>query len=604
MRPIRNIEEAIKGEFRVAASPALHDRVLTRVRYAQKQWETTPALHEPAIGRTIMRNPITRFAVAAVIVAAVVLGVCEFLSTGGASGVAWARVAQKVRDMDTYTFRERRILTAGPRPEGFAFTMDVESIYHCSKEHGVYVQGYRDGQPFMAFYALPQRRERVTVDLSSKRYEHIPLTNADLAEIRDLQPQAIVPRVLSRDHAEIGQDTIDGVSVLGVQTHDPTAAFLETAAVEDFTARLWIDGQTDLPVWVEISYVRKDSKMRTILVYDRFRWNEDLAPSLFEPNIPADFTPRADLASAGSRSSWALALDAYAASGAYLSDFDHLPRPNVDHLVLLGVDPNPRPTAALPQDMQQIWRTQDECLRTWPRYAEVRDRLYPELVDAFHIDQLSIERLMATGIAFRERFWTLGGALSEVSYPYAYAARLVCEVAHERELQNLAVTDQLVESILTTERVWNYDPNSGKPSRNPVYGDILLDLRTRQFEQIQARVSAGAVPTVKDLIRVSDLTALLGYARDFDAGMQVFDWMIQQAAWAGWTVYERRFRAGRERFSEGKPYAFPIFVGGFAFPEEYRYGRRLDSFQGPVARRLKLLPIHLADPRDVSSSGD
>lgn len=604
MGPIRTIEDAIKGRFHVAAGPALHDRVLARLRLAQEQAQTTPAPRGPAIGRMIMRRPITRFAAAAAIVAIVVLGLSEFLSTGSKSGIAWARVVQKVRNTDTYTFRERRILTAGPRPEGFGFAADVESIYHCSREHGVYVQGYRDGQPFMAFYGLPRSGERVTIDLSARQYEHKPLTDAELAEIRDLQPQAIVPRVLSRRHVEIGQDRIEGMDVLGVQTQDPTAAFLEAPAVEDFTTRLWIDTRTDLPVWIEISYVHRDSRMRTILVYDRFQWNVDLEPGLFEPNIPADFTPRAGIASAGSRSSWALALDTYAASGAYLSDFDHLPRPKVDQLVLLGVDPSPHPTVALPQDMTQIWRTQDECLRTWPRYAEIRDRLHRELLDALHIDQLSIEQLMATGIALRERFWALGDALSEVSYPYAYAARLVGEVAHEREPQNMAVTDQLVESILTTERVWNYEPNSGKPSRNPVYVDTLLDLRAGQFEQIQARVSAGAAPTVKDLIRVSDLTALLGYARNFDAGMQVFDWMIQQAGRAGWTVYERRLRTGRERFSEGKPYAFPIFVGGFAFPEEYRYGRRLDSFQGPDARRLKLLPIHMADPRDVSSSGD
>jgi hypothetical protein len=553
MGPIRNVENAIKAKFHVAPGPALHDRVLARVRSAQQQAETTPAPREPVTGRMIMRRPITRLAAAAAIVAIVVLGLWEFLGVGSKSGTAWARVSRKVQEVDTYTFRERRILTAGPRPEGFGFTADVESIYHCSKEHGVFVQGYRDGQPFMAFYGLPRSGERVTIDLSARQYEHKPLTDAELAEIRDLQPQAIVPRVLSREHMEIGQDRIEGADVLGVQTHDPTAAFLKAPAVEDFTARLWIDPQTDLPVWVEVSYVHTDSKVRTILVYDRFRWNVDLEPSLFEPNVPPDFTPRADIASAGSRSSWAPALNAYAASGAYLSDFDHLPRPNVDQLVLLGVDPNPHPTAALPQDMTQIWRTQDECLRIWPRYAEVRDRLHRELVDALHIDQLSVEQLMATGIALRERFWALGGELSEVSYPYAYAARLVGEVAQEREPQNLAVTDQLVESILTTERVWNYEPNSGKSSRNPVYVDTLLDLRARQFEQIQARASAGAAPTVKDLIRVSDLTALLGYARNFDAGMQVFDWMIQQAGRAGWTVYERRLRTGRERFSEGKP---------------------------------------------------
>ena len=35
MRSIKSIEEAIRSKFHVAAGPALHDRVLARVRQAQ-----------------------------------------------------------------------------------------------------------------------------------------------------------------------------------------------------------------------------------------------------------------------------------------------------------------------------------------------------------------------------------------------------------------------------------------------------------------------------------------------------------------------------------------------------------------------------------------
>lgn len=604
MGSIRSIEEIIRSKLNVTAGPALHDRVLARVRQATEQSETAPAPREPLIGRTIMISPIAKLATAAAVVGATVLALSEFLSTGGGTGTVWARTVQKVQETKTYTFRERRIMTAGPRPDGFAFTADVESIYHCSTEQGVYVQGYRNGQPFVAFYGLPQSRERVTIDLQSKHYERKPMADAEIAEIRDLQPRALVPRVLSRKYVEAGRDNIDGTDVLGVQTDDPTALFRTVPAIEDFTARLWIDSQTDLPVWVEVSYVSPASRIRTILVYDQFRWNADLAPGLFEPNIPADFQPMQNDRPAKGKSSWDADLQRYAESVPYLSDFDHLKRPDVDHLVFLGITPNPNPPGVLSHDMEQVWRTQDEIIRRWPSYASVRDKLYQESVDMLHIDRLSVEELAATGIALRERFWAVGGDLSEVSYPYGYAARVVFEVAHEREPQNLAVTDQLVESILAMELLWHYEPKSDQGPRNPIYPTLLRDLRAEQFEQIQAQVSAGAVPTLKDLVRLSDLPMLLGTAGDFATGQHVFEWMIGQAGRAGWIVYEPRMKMGQKRFGERKVYSPGVFVGGLAYPEEFRYGRRLSSFQGPERRRQKLLPIHLADPRDVSLRDD
>ncbi len=95
MEPIRSIEEAIRVKLNVAAGPALHDRVLARVRRAQEQsHEATPA-PEPVTRRTIMRSPMVKLGIAAAIIAVVGLGILELFGTGGTSGVAWADVAER-----------------------------------------------------------------------------------------------------------------------------------------------------------------------------------------------------------------------------------------------------------------------------------------------------------------------------------------------------------------------------------------------------------------------------------------------------------------------------------------------------------------------------
>ena len=95
----------------------------------------------------------------------------------------------------------------------------------------------------------------------------------------------------------------------------------------------------------------------------------------------------------------------------------------------------------------QIWEFQDTVMATWPPFEQVQAELRQELQEKLGIEQLSVDELVVTGIALRERFWELAGCFSETSYPYAYAARIVTEMAHEKAPDNLAVTDQLVESI-------------------------------------------------------------------------------------------------------------------------------------------------------------
>jgi len=76
MKPEDRVEKAIREEFTFAAGSKLRDRMLTRALDAQEECrKSRPAPAGPAIGRTTMKSPIAKLAVAAAILAAVVLSI-------------------------------------------------------------------------------------------------------------------------------------------------------------------------------------------------------------------------------------------------------------------------------------------------------------------------------------------------------------------------------------------------------------------------------------------------------------------------------------------------------------------------------------------------
>ncbi len=76
MKPADNLEKAIKKDLNFSAGAELHDRMLNDVLNAQEKSIKAPsALTRPNLRRIIMKSPITKLAVAAVIMAAVVLSI-------------------------------------------------------------------------------------------------------------------------------------------------------------------------------------------------------------------------------------------------------------------------------------------------------------------------------------------------------------------------------------------------------------------------------------------------------------------------------------------------------------------------------------------------
>jgi hypothetical protein len=554
--------------------------------------------------RRRLGRPLARLAVAAAVVLAAARSKTYLWS--GASAVVWAAVLRKINGFETCIYRARQIRTTGPRPDGFEFAAEEESKNHRSEKYGTFTETYENGKLTGRSYLL--LREKQHLFFSEGRTPRVccrsPVRDESLREFDNKDPREIVATILVGEYMEIGTDVIEGKAVRGVEMRDPSFLMGEedkTRHVEklldDFAARFWIDVRTQLPVWMEISFLFKGAPTRMMTIWDRFEWGVPLDESLFTPEIPTDceifdheVSPKAP--EPGPKSAAEEAFVQQTLAEPYLGDFDRLPLPDVSSLSLLGVDPNaPRPQVRLLGDTK-IQTVHDETVAKWPRYEQVKDQLQQEFQAKLGIDALDVNGLVTTGIALRNRFWELGGCLSDVAYPYIYAARLLDEIAHQREPENEAIIDQLIESIVAYEVLaYHDDPAPERPRRNPLYTGLLADLRREQYQHLKAEVNHRYVPTWKDFVRCCDLIDVSRWRKDDALVVEVARLLVEQAPQAGWTYYlDRLERCVREL----RPAPRTFVDGPFDIDiSRAPYARRLRSFQGPEEYRRNLAPAHL-----------
>jgi hypothetical protein len=608
MKTPEEIESLARG-IRLEPDAPADERILSAAEAALDQRKRDPAgigreriapEGGGATGRRIMRNPIVKLGVAAVVIVGATLLAIHFFGT--TSGIAWAAVLAKVNSFDTCVYRSREVETTGPRPDGFEFATESESRNYRSETCGAFSENYKNGELYMRHYTMLAEKQHLSFAGYGDGHKvcmRMAFTDKSERDFRDGDPRQRIAKILAGDYVETGEDTIEGKRVRGVELRDPNVLAHEgeqMPPMDDFSSRFWIDVQTGLPVWMEISYVPRGSAVRTTRIWDQFEWGVSLEASLFKPEIPGDYevwdddgktpdsTPKTDAAEAFARQTLA---------EPYLGDFDHLPLPDVSGLTLLDVDTSvPRPQVRL-LGSDEIRLAQDACVAKWPPYEQVQAQLRQELRTQLDIDAKDVNGLATTGIALRNRFWELGGTLSDVAYPYVYAARLVDEIAHEKAPDNPAVTDQLVESIMAYEVMYYWQhPRTEPLQRNPIYRGLLSDLRREQFEQFKARVAQGCVPTWKDFVRCSDF-ALLWSRRDPEAALEAIRLLIDQAPKAGWTFYLEDLRHAEQRLLDGEPGSVTTFLGGHQGEYLDQYSRRLWSFQGPQEFRENCVPMHL-----------
>lgn len=563
-------------------------RLLNRVEQAKPSW------------RNIMRTPIAKLTIAAAVIVAALLGI-HF--SGGTSTTAWAAVLEKVNGFDTCVFRTRHVETTGPRPDGFEFATEKESKEYRSDTYGSFSENYENGKVSVRHYTLLQERQHLSFygQGPHKMCMRMAIDDKGIREFYNSDPRRFVAKILAGNYIELGEDTIEGKRVRGIELRDPNVLGDEENKVppmDDFAASFWIETETQLPVWMEISLVPKGSATRMTMIWDQFQWGVSLEASLFKPEIPADYEVVDDNDKVPDTTPKTTTEEAFAQqtlAEPYLGDFDHLPLPDVSGLLLLGTDPTaPKPQVRL-LGQTQIRLAVDACVAKWPAYEQVKDQLRQELQEKLGIDAMNVNQLVTTGIALRNRFWELGGCLSDIAYPYVYAARLLDEIAHEQAPENPAVIDQLMESIMAYEVMYYWeDPAPDQPKRNPIYAGLLADLRNQQYALLKGKMSQGYTPTWKDFMRCCDLITLSRARKDPATALEVIRLLIGQAETAGWTYHLEGLKHREQRIAAGEGYAAPVtFLGGLSDVHLAQYGRRLWSFQGPQEYRQSRLPTHL-----------
>jgi hypothetical protein len=252
----------------------------------EKTTDKNSAVVRPRMRSITMKNPITKLAIAAMIIVAVVLGLFEFADTGGTSSVVWAEVARKVEASPGVSFRLRETGLKNPNkdwPRGYTVVRRFPTLSR--------TDWYRADRLSRTVFIDWQARTATWLSHDARVYSKKTLMNEDVRTDKDkwTDPQALLSLLLPRECRELGRKTIDGVLCEGVETTD-SSGLDWNFPVESFSARLWVSVETVYPLLLEVEMIGgDDGSIRQTSTLDQFQWNLDFEESGIEPEIPSTY---------------------------------------------------------------------------------------------------------------------------------------------------------------------------------------------------------------------------------------------------------------------------------------------------------------------------
>jgi len=218
-----------------------------------------------------MKNPITKFAAAAVIIIAITLGLFEFIDTGSQSGVVWAEVIKNMEASPGVIFRIKETGKGDPNeqwPNGYRVMQRNATLSR--------LDWYRGDQIHRTVYFDLSGKTKIWVAHDASVYHKETMSDEEIENMRGneggwINPQALISFCLThaRERKELGQKMIDGILCGG----------MEGKAANGY------------PVRLEIEAIGEDGSIRETSTIDQFQWNTDLSPENVEPEIPADYEP-------------------------------------------------------------------------------------------------------------------------------------------------------------------------------------------------------------------------------------------------------------------------------------------------------------------------
>lgn len=233
-----------------------------------------------------MSKPAMKLTIAAAVVAAVTLGLFEFLSPAGSSGVAWAEVAKRVEASRGFICRMKQTQTI----EGMDRPLELYTVTYNSL-HGSRLENFQGDELMVTTYSDHESGEIVSLLHGPKQYIQRTLPSNETPQDEDaMDPRSIVTSFLACDYKELGRRTVEGVQAEGIEvTKIPNSA--ANFQIDSEVAQLWVSVETGYPVMLESTTVGNGGKIKIEMVIDQFQWDVEFEPDAFKTQIPSDYQP-------------------------------------------------------------------------------------------------------------------------------------------------------------------------------------------------------------------------------------------------------------------------------------------------------------------------
>ena len=271
-------------------------RQLLRVFNEPKQQSQKPVTPNGILRRTIMKNPITKLAAAAVIIIAILVGLPFFSSNG--SSVVLADVLERIEQTQAFMYRMKMTMTGAMMsgiPDG---KKEMEGTIVISNEYGMKMEitttDADSGAEEMTqqMYLLPDQKLMLLIMPGQKKYTRMELDDDLIARQKkqNNDPREMMKQILACKYTELGRSEINGIEVEGFETTDP---MFSAGVADNVEVKLWVDVKTWLPVLWEMD-MKMNERMSMHGVISDFQWDIPVVASDFEPVIPEDYTAMID----------------------------------------------------------------------------------------------------------------------------------------------------------------------------------------------------------------------------------------------------------------------------------------------------------------------
>ena len=268
MKSERQIKQLAK-KIRIEPDATVDERVLARAESAlakSTKNQDAVSLRRPSIWRTIMKNPVTKIAAAAVIIIAVLIGLRFYGGPINMTGIAYAEVVERLHNARTLTYIVESITGIEYMP-----SMKMEIAF---KEPGYMrfvmaggVISIVDSIQGKCLTILPPKKQFIEIEMSNLQNDPARRNINVIEKLRSLPERA---------DEQLGTREIDGREVQGFRITE-----------EGLINSVWIDIQNRQLVLVEMDFVNAPGMSGTM---SDFQFDVELDDSLFNITPPDGYT--------------------------------------------------------------------------------------------------------------------------------------------------------------------------------------------------------------------------------------------------------------------------------------------------------------------------